>query len=150
MLPSELSKQSRQGKPRNDYFLASFPDNKQLCPLETLQQYLQMTKTLRKVSTHLFVAIVKPRKLIAPCTIARWLKEVLKMSGIDISTFTAHSTRDASTLAAADSGITTSDILKATDWSTESVFRKSYYQPTHDALYGYTVLSSTAVPSSET
>ena len=72
------------------------------------------------------------------------------MSGIDISTFTAHSTRGASTSAAADSGIKTSDSLKAADWSTESVFRKFYYQPTRDTSYGGTVLSSTAVQSSET
>ena len=72
------------------------------------------------------------------------------MSGIDISTFTAHSTRGASTSATADSGITTSDILKAADWSIDSVFRKFYYQRTHDTSYGQTMLSSTAVPSSET
>ena len=72
------------------------------------------------------------------------------MSGIDISTFTAHSTRGASTLATADSGITTSDILKAVDWSTGSVFRKFYYRPTHDTSYGRTVLSFAVVPSSET
>ena len=72
------------------------------------------------------------------------------MSGIDISTFTAHSTRGASTSAAADSAIKTSDSLKAADWSTEWVFRKFYYRPTHDASYGDTVLSSTTVPSSET
>ena len=64
------------------------------------------------------------------------------MAGIDISIFTAHSTRSASASAAADSGITSSDILKAADWSTESVFRKFYYRPTHDPLYGQTVLSS--------
>ena len=59
-----------------------------------------------------------------------------------ISIFTAHSTRSASASAAADSGITSSDILKAADWSTESVFRKFYYRPTHDPLYGRTVLPS--------
>ena len=69
------------------------------------------------------------------------------MSGIDIGIFTAHSTRGASSSAAADSGITTSDILKAADWSTESVFRKFYYRPTHNPMYGRAVLSST---SSET
>jgi len=37
-----------------------------------------------------------------------WLKEVL--SGIDVSIFTAHSTRSASVSAAVDSGVTTSDI----------------------------------------
>jgi len=70
----------------------------------------------------LFVAIVKPHKPVTSCTIARWLKEVLKLSGIDVSSFTPHSTRSISVSAAADSGMTTSDILKAADWSTEPVF----------------------------
>ena len=138
-LPSELSKQARQGKSVTEYFFASFPDNKQLCPMETLRQYLQVTKTLRKDSSWLFVAIVKPHKLIAPSTIACWLKEALKMSGIDISTFTAYSTRGASSSVAADSGITTSNILKPADWSTESVFRKFYYCPTHEMLHTVTL-----------
>ena len=64
------------------------------------------------------------------------------MSGIDITLFTAHYTRGASSSAAADSGITTTDILKAADWSTESVFRKFYYDPSHDPSYGQAVLSS--------
>ena len=141
-LPSNLAKQSRQGKPLTDYFFASFPDNNQLCPVQTLRQYQRVTAPLRLESDQLLIAIVEPHKPVAPCTIARWLKEVLKMSGIDVSIFTAHSTRSASTSAAADSGITTSDILKAANWSAESVFRKFYYRPTHDPLYGRSVLSS--------
>ena len=58
------------------------------------------------------------------------------MSGIDTSIFMAHSTKEASSLAAENSGITINDILKAADWSTELVFRKFYYWPTHDPLYG--------------
>ena len=137
-VPSVLAKQSRQGKPLTEYFLASFTDNKELCPVETLRQ---VTASLRKESTHLFVAIVKPHKPVAPCTIAHWLKEVLKLSGFDTNIFTAHSTRSASSSAAADSGVTTSDILKAADWSSESVFRKFYYRPTHNPSYGRAVLS---------
>ena len=38
-------------------------------------------------------------------------------------------------------GVTTNDILKAADWSSESVFRKFYYRPTHNPLYGRAVLS---------
>ena len=64
------------------------------------------------------------------------------MSGIDVTLFTAHSTRGASSSAAADSGVTTTDILKAADWSTESVFRKFYYRPSRDPSYGRAVLSS--------
>ena len=140
-IPSPLAKQSRQGKPLTEYFFASFTDNKELCPVETLRQYQKVTASLRKESTHMFVAIVKPHKPVAPCTIAHWLKEVLKLSGFDTKIFTAHSTRNASSSAAADSGVTTNDILKAADWSSESVFRKFYYQPTHNPLYGQSVLS---------
>ena len=143
-VPSVLAKQSRQGKPLTEYFFAGFTDNRELCPVETLRQYQKVTVSLRKESTHLFVAIVKPHKPVAPCTIARWLKEVLKLSGFDTNIFTAHSTRSASSSAAADSGVTTSDILKAADWSSESVFRKFYYRPTHNPSYGRAVLTKSS------
>jgi len=54
---------------------------------------------------------------------------------------TYNSTRGASSSAASDSGITTGDILKTADWSTESVFRKFYYRSSHDPSYGWAVLS---------
>ena len=110
--------------------------------MATLRQYLAVTSSLRKDSAKLFVAIIKLHKPVASCTIARWLKEVLKLSGIDVSIFTAHSTRSASASAAEDSGVTTSDILRAADWSAESVFRRFYYRPSHDPLYGRTVIAS--------
>ena len=140
-LPSTLAKQSRQGKPLTDYYFASFPDNKQLCPVETLYHYKQVTAPLRKGNSQLFLGIVKPHNPVTLCTIARWLKEVLKMAGIDVTVFTAHSTRGASSSAAADSGITTGDILKTADWSTDSVFRKFYYRSNRDLSYGRAVLS---------
>ena len=81
-LPSTLDKQSRQGKALTDYYFASFPDNKQLCPVETLRQYKQMTAPLRKENSQLFLGIVKPHNPVAPCTIARWLKEVLRCQAL--------------------------------------------------------------------
>ena len=80
-VPSVLAKQSRQGKPLTEYFFASFTDNKELSPVETLRQYQKVTASLRKESIYLFVAIVDPYKPVPPCTVARWLKEVLKLSG---------------------------------------------------------------------
>ena len=74
-----------------------------MCPVETLRHYQMITSPLRKESDQLFVATVKPHKPVASCAIARWLKEVLKLSGIDVSIFTAHSTRSASISAATDS-----------------------------------------------
>ena len=103
---------------------------------------MTVTSPVRKECDQLSVAIIKPHKPVAPCTIAQWLKEVLKFSGVDVSMFTAYSTRSASASAAADSEVITSDILKAADWNTESVFRRFYYRPIHDPFYGWAVLSS--------
>jgi len=49
--PSTLAKQSRQGKLLADYYFASFPDNKQLCPVETLHQFIHVTTSFRKTVT---------------------------------------------------------------------------------------------------
>ena len=75
-------------------------------------------------------------------TIARWLREVLKLAGVDVSIFSGHSVRGASTSAAAGAGITTNDILKAADWSSDSVFRRFYYRPVNDPTFGRSVLAS--------
>ena len=75
-VPSVLAKQSRQGKPLMKHFLLVLLTTKiTVCPVETLRQIQKITASLRKESTYLFVAIVKSHKLVAPCTIARWLKE---------------------------------------------------------------------------
>ena len=64
---------------------------------------------------------------------------MLQQAGVDISIFGAHSVRGASSSSAA--GVTTSDILQVADWSSESVFRKFYYRPTGNVVYGQAVLS---------
>jgi len=55
------------------------------------------------------------------------LREVLELAGVDVSIFYGHSVRGASTSVAAGAGITTNNILKAADWSSDSVFRRFYY-----------------------
>ena len=57
-------------------------------------------------------------------------------AGIDTSIFKAHSTQDA-----AAAGITTADILKAADWTSESVLTKFYYKPLRSSAFGEAVLS---------
>jgi len=71
------------------------------------------------------VAIIKPHN---SSTVARWLKSLLEASGIDTSIFSAHSVRGASSYAAGSAGISTSDILKAAGWSSESTFPQFYYR----------------------
>jgi len=67
---------------------------------------------------------------------------LLEAAGVDTSVFNAHSVRGASSSAAANLGITTNEILKAADWSSESVFQKFYYKPTADPTFGRAVLSA--------
>ena len=76
-------------------------------------------------------------------TIARWLKSLLEAARIDTLEFSAHSVQGVSSSVAANLGITANDILKAADWSSESVFQKFYYKPTEDLSFGRAVLSTT-------
>ena len=87
--------------------------------------------------------MIKPHLLVTSSTIARWLKEVIRDAGIDTNIFKAHSVRAASTSAAAMLGISTNEILEATDSSTESTFQRFYYRPTHSSVFGKAVLSAT-------
>ena len=65
----------------------------------------------------------------------------LSLSGIDISQFSAHSTRFASTSTAFKSGVSISDIMKVADWTQASTFKKFYQKPINDS-YGLKILSS--------
>ena len=88
-----------------------------------------------------FLSYIKPHKLVKICAIARWVKEVLSLSGIDISQLSAHSTRPASTSTALKSGVPISDIINVVDWTQASTFRKFYQKPIKDT-YGVKILSS--------
>ena len=140
-VPVGLSKQSRQGKPIPNFFFPSCPDKPKLCPVLALKSYEKVTGKLRGDVTKLFVATIKPHKAVTSATIARWLKGVLEASGVDTSIFNAHSVRGASSSKAANMGITTNDILKAADWSSESVFQRFYHKSTGESDYGRAVLA---------
>ena len=55
---------------------------------------------------------MKPHKPVTLATIARWVKTVLSLAGID-GVFTAHSTRGASASAPARAEVALSDIMEA-------------------------------------
>ena len=88
----------------------------------------------------MFLAVVRPHKPVCSSTLARWLKSLLDKAGIDTSIFEAHSTRSTAASAAANTGITTIDILKAADWSGETVFTKFNYKPLRSGAFGEAVL----------
>ena len=134
-LPTNLAKQSRQGKPIAEFFFHCFPANPLLY---SLRVYLVKTKPLRGEETKLFLSFIKPHKAVTSSTIARWLTMTLEQAS---SVIGAHSTRGASASAAARGGITTEDILKAANWSSESVFQKFYHKEVNRAAYGRAIIN---------
>lgn len=121
-----LLKHSRRGKHQTPIELLSFKENSKLCIVKLLQVYIQQTKELRGKETKLLVSFQKPHKHVSRDTIARWLKLVLEMAGIDSSVYTAHSTRAASTSRASHIGVSISTILDAAGWSNECTFATHY------------------------
>ena len=78
----------------------------------------------------LLVSFKKPHKEVNSQTISRWLKMVMEKAGIDKS-FTAHSTRHASTPKARLKGLNISTIKGTAGWSkaSSSTFAKFYDRP---------------------
>ncbi len=62
--------------------------------------------------------------------------------GIDTTIFKAHSARGTATTAAANAGVTTEEILKAADWSSNTVLKQIYYKPARDVKFGQAVLTT--------
>ena len=99
-------------------------EDETLCVMHTLLYYLERTQSVRK-SQYVLVSYCTYSS-VTTSTVARWLKEVLKLSGIDISVFKAHSYRGAAASAAFLSGCSLKEILKTADWTSVKNFKKYY------------------------
>ncbi|EZA57491.1 hypothetical protein X777_02393 [Ooceraea biroi] len=77
-----------------------------------------------------FVSYRKPHNSVSSQTLGRWVKEILEAAGINVSIFSAHSTRHASTSYAARKGINIDEICRTAGWSkTSQVFARFYNRP---------------------
>ncbi|XP_078663937.1 LOW QUALITY PROTEIN: uncharacterized protein LOC144907036 [Branchiostoma floridae x Branchiostoma belcheri] len=140
-----LLKTSRPGKPARRCFWAAFPQDRRLCAFTYLKEYLRRTSSLRKEGggeQKLFISYRRPHRPVGSATLARWVKSVLGTAGVDTATFSAHSTRGASTSAAAAAGVSLHSIMKAADWSRESTFLKYYRRDNNQHTFGQAVLST--------
>ena len=109
----------------------------------TLRVYEEKTLSLRSEvisENRLLISFRKPHKPVCSASIARWIKTVLKLAGIDTTLFKAHSVRAASTSAALRSGVSVRDIMSTADWSRESTFSRFYHKPSHKSIFGQTLL----------
>ncbi|XP_072948702.1 uncharacterized protein [Epargyreus clarus] len=107
--------------------LPYFRDRPDICPARLLSDYLDITKSLRNNHTYLFISTRKPHNKVSPQTLSRWIKHTLKTCGVDVTKFSAHSTRHASTSRAHRQGINLDLIRKTAGWSgTSTTFAKFY------------------------
>lgn len=103
-------------------------ENERLCVVSHLRRYLLITQEFRS-GEQLFLTYLKPHKPIARNILSRWIKQVLKLAGIDTEIYTAHSTRAASTSAANARNVPIDQILKAAGWSNKTSFVRFYHKP---------------------
>lgn len=100
-----------------------------VCPATALRLYLSRTASLRGSTESLFISPYPPFAPVSTQTLTRWVRCILKNSGVE-DTFSAHSTRHASTSAAHRAGIPLDEIRKTAGWtSTSSTFANFYNRP---------------------
>ena len=137
----DLLKQSRPNYHLHEIMLQKYA-NKQLCIVYHLNLYCKVTKTLRGQGTSLFISFCKPHRAVSKDTIARWVKEVMRKSGIDISIFKPHSCRAASVSHAKKTGVQIGSILRTAGWSNDCTFRRFYNKPvSNDTSFAEAVLA---------
>ena len=124
----DIIKTTSPGHHVNALSFSAYAPDRRLCVIRTLTQYLTVTEPLRGTETLLFVTIKKPHRPVSRDTLRRWVKDVLKASGIDIEMFTPHSTRAAST-SKASQFVPLKTILETATWSSVSTFTKYYKKP---------------------
>lgn len=129
----DLIKTSRIGASQPMLIIPFFDKKPEICPAQVILTYLEMTEGLRINTDTLFISFKKPHKSVGAQTLSRWIKHTLSLSGIDTSTFTAHSTRHAATSAAQRLGVNIDQIRRAAGWSHNSqAFAKFYNRPVND------------------
>lgn len=112
--------------------LPFFNDKEKICPARAVIKYMEITKDIRTCNK-LFISTRKPYKSVTTSTISRWIKKTMEESGIDISVFSAHSTRHASCSVAFKKGVNIDDIRRTAGWTGESSsFGKFYNRPIID------------------
>ena len=122
-----VTKKRAVGAPPKELFFGGFPDDGNLCVINCLRAYENATQHYRQGQTpvtKLFLSYVKPHGPVTSQRIAKWIKSILGEAGINITEFSAHSTRGAAATAAIKQGVTTAEVLNMADWSTDSTFKR--------------------------
>lgn len=120
-------------------FKAYAPDRR-LCVHTALTHYLERTLEKRGKITSLFLTTTSYGKPASRDTIRRWAKDIMRGAGINLSIFSPHSTRSASSSKAAVS-LPLSTIVQTIGWSKISTFTTYYHMPVKELHFQDAVLA---------
>ncbi|CAH2009807.1 unnamed protein product [Acanthoscelides obtectus] len=111
-IPERL-KSSGRNVPQSTLILPFFHSVKDICPATAVQIYLEKTKPIRGTTEKLFITTKPPFRSASTQTISRWIKAMLRASGIDTDKDSSYTTSHASSSAAARRGFNYDTIRKA-------------------------------------
>ena len=137
----EKLKQTKPGRHLKPLELRAFHEDQTICVFRHLREYLQRTRHHRTQYSQLLLSYIKPFKPVSKATVSRWVKQVLRASGIDTEKYSAHSSRAASTSHCKAKGLSMQNIMTAAGWSNSETFARFYEKPLDSNQdFGSTVL----------
>lgn len=112
------NKTSKPGRSSTSITISEFEQDRRICPLTALKEYLSCTRGLRNGEQCLFISYVKPHQAVSRDTISQWAKSVLENSRID-----SHKSPQYKSSCGIQSK------AEHVGWRSAETFRKFYYKP---------------------
>ena len=143
-----LLKHSRKGNPAKKVLCVEW-DAPELnvckyvesCLWRTFKYRWKAVRLGKEKPTHFFLSHRNGRP-VQHASISHWIREVLSLSGIDVTTFKAGSSRSASSSAEARCGASPQQIVKHGDWSNLDMYQHFYNRELIDTPVGRLILST--------
>ena len=102
--------------------------------------YLELTKDWRHSTNRKLLLSWRTKSCVTRPTVARWLKTVLKLSGIDTGKYQSHSYRGAGLSNAFFKGVPISQIVAHGSWKNVRTFSNHYCAPSEESDVGKIIL----------
>ena len=124
---SRYVKQSRPNYSISPVIIPRYTLDTDICPYVCLEDYIERTNYLRHDDV-LLISTIKLHRASRSQTLARWIKTVLRLAGVDIDMFKTPSTRHAASTAACQASVPLDEILQRAGWSNANTFKRFYYK----------------------
>ena len=126
---------SKPYRPYQPVVYRAYVEEEILCPVKCIYAYLtRRSEIVIQDFTEFCITSGQPYHPASKDMLARWVKEIMRNSGIDTKILKPHSTRVASNSAAYKLGMVLQEVLKKGHWSNEGTFFTYYFREIKDSL----------------